>query len=82
MTDTNPTIEMKLASMMMAKTGVERLKMGFSMFDMAKKIVIASILASGNKSNLRSQLLLRFYKVDLDSKTIDKILKTMDARKR
>lgn len=77
MTDTDPKIQIKLNAMMMAKTGVERLKMGFSMFDMAKKLVIASILASGKSNDIHRQLLLRFYQTDIDPKTISKILVTI-----
>lgn len=73
MTDTDPKIQMRLNSMMMKKTGVERLKMGLSMFDMAKKLVIASIIASGNGGDIRRQLLLRFYQTDLDTKTIGRL---------
>jgi len=73
MTDTDPKIQMRLAAMMMAKTGVERLKMGFSMFDMSKKFVTASILASGKGNDIHRQLLIRFYRDDLDSKAINKI---------
>lgn len=73
MTDTDPKMQMRMNSMMMKKTGVERLKMGLSMFDMAKKLVIASIIAAGNGSDIRRQLLLRFYQTDLDPKTIDRM---------
>lgn len=74
MTDTNAKIQVRLAAMMRKKTGIERLKMGFSMFDMAKKLVVASIFASGEGKDIYRQLLLRFYRTDLDSKTISKIL--------
>ena len=74
MTDTDPKTQIRLAAMMRAKTGIERLKMGFSMFDMSKKLVIASIIASGEGNDIRRQLLLRFYQSDLDPKTIDKIV--------
>lgn len=79
MTDTNPKIQMRLNAMMMRKTGIERLKMGFSMFDMAKKLVIASIRASGSGDDIRRQLLIRFYQSDLDPKTIGKISKAIKA---
>ncbi|MBF0104784.1 MAG: hypothetical protein HQM16_05605 [Deltaproteobacteria bacterium] len=73
MTDTDPKTEAIYAKMIMAKSGVERLKMGLSMFDMSKKIVIASIRATGNTDNMTRQLLIRFYQDVLDSDTIDKI---------
>jgi len=62
-----------LTAMMSAKTGIERLKMGLSMFDMSKKIIIASIIANGQSNDIARQLLFRFYRDDLDLKSIDKI---------
>lgn len=44
MKDTSPEIEEKFFNMMMAKSGEERLKMGFEMYKMSRKIAIASIL--------------------------------------
>ena len=43
MNDTSSSIETRFLEMMMKKSGRERLKMGFSMFDMARGQVIASI---------------------------------------
>lgn len=73
MNDTSSKTQIRLAEMMMAKTGVERLKMGFSMFDMSKQLVIASIVASGKGDDIRRQLLLRFYQSDLRPNTINAI---------
>lgn len=77
MNDTNTKIQMKCDEMMMSRTGVERLKMGLSMFDMAKRLVVASIVSSGKGGDIQRQLLLRFYQSDLDLKTINKILETI-----
>lgn len=73
MTDTLPEIQKRLIAMMRAKTGVERLKMGLSMFDMSKKLATASILLKGQGDDVLRQLLIRFYRNDLDLETIDKI---------
>lgn len=43
MNDTDPKIQNRFNAMMMSKSGQERLKMGFSMFNMARRQVIASI---------------------------------------
>ena len=80
MTDTNPKTQVRLAAMMRTKTGIERLKMGCSMFDMSKQLVIASVMASGKGNDIRRQLLLRFYQSDLDSKTINAIASHLKYR--
>jgi len=43
MNDTPPEIEKKIHEMMMARSGAERLIMGSSMFDAARRIVLASL---------------------------------------
>lgn len=79
MNDTTTEISKIMAEMMMKKTGVERLKMGFSMFDLAKKIAIVSILSHDKESDIRKELFLRFYKCDMDAKTADAILEKIKA---
>ncbi len=74
MTDTKPDIEKILIKMMRQKTGEERLKMGCSMFDLAKKIVMASIQSHGSDKEMRQKIFLRFYQDSFDKKTIGKIL--------
>ncbi|GAB62889.1 MAG: hypothetical protein DWB56_14355 [Candidatus Jettenia sp.] len=51
MTDTDLLIESRFLEMMMKKSGQERLKMGFSMFDMARKQVMASIKMDNPQSS-------------------------------
>lgn len=70
MTDTDSKIEAVMRDMLMRKSGVERLKMGASMFDMAKKIVLASL---GSKS--KEEMFLRFYGNDFDENRRVRILK-------
>jgi hypothetical protein len=41
--DTSPEIENQFIAMMMRRSGQERLKMGFSMFNLARKQALASI---------------------------------------
>ena len=64
MGDTHPEIEERFHQMMMARSGEERFLMGCSMFDAAKRLVRASILAShpeASEAEIRQQLFLRFY---------------------
>ena len=42
MKDTDILVESRFLEMMMERSGQERMKMGFSMFDMARRQVIAS----------------------------------------
>ncbi|OGW07422.1 MAG: hypothetical protein A2W75_06770 [Nitrospinae bacterium RIFCSPLOWO2_12_39_15] len=64
MNDTTPEIERRFQEMMMKKIGQERLKMGFSMFDMARKQVISSIIDNNPEADLRNikkGIFIRFY---------------------
>jgi hypothetical protein len=70
-TDTSKFMEKLYLNMIMSKTSEERLKMGFSMFDSAKKIVISSIK---DNSNINKELFLRFYGDDFDDETKEKII--------
>ena len=42
MKDTDQSIEKRFFEMMMKKSGEERIRMGFEMFELAKKSIIAS----------------------------------------
>lgn len=68
MKDTNPEIEEMYFNMMMVKSGEERLKMGFEMYEMSRKIVIASILKDNpeiSERDMKISLFNRFYENDL-----------------
>jgi len=81
MTDTRPEINDKVAEMMMRRSGVERLKMGCSMFDMAKKLVLASLAgAAGDNVEVRRLLFLRFYQDCFDSEKAEKALGCLVTR--
>ncbi|MDR4499675.1 MAG: hypothetical protein MRK02_17415 [Candidatus Scalindua sp.] len=72
MKDTSPAIEVKFFNMMMAKSGIERLKMGFEMYEMSRKMVIASITKDNpgiTDKEMKISLLKRFYGDDLSSDT-------------
>jgi hypothetical protein len=44
MNDTSPEMERKHREMILQRSGAERLKMGCSMFDAARALVVASVL--------------------------------------
>lgn len=62
MTDTDARIEKIMCDMLMRKSGVDRLKMGASMFDMAKKMALASL-----ELKSKGNIFLRFYGNDFDA---------------
>ena len=77
MNDTVPEIESLFHQMMMKKSGQERLKMGFSMFNVARRQVEASIKV--NKPNadirdIRKGIFLRFYGHEFSPEEQEKIL--------
>ncbi len=77
MKDTAPEVAELFRNRLMALSGEERLKMGCSMHETARRLVIASLRARNpfvNRSELRKALFLRFYEKDLDPETVRKIL--------
>lgn len=80
MNDTSPEVESLFNELMMKKTGQERMRMGFSMFEMARKQVLASIIHQNPKADskeIRKQLFLRFYGDDFTPEEREKILARM-----
>lgn len=77
MKDTDPEIEKKFFDMMMAKSGEERLKMGFEMYEMSRKIAIASILQDNpgiSEKEMKVAIFNRFYENDLPPETRKKFI--------
>ena len=77
MNDTTPKIAEKMREMIRGKTPEERLKMGCSMYDFSKHLIIRSILENRpnlSPADLRRELFLRFYGNDFDSEKREKIL--------
>lgn len=77
MTDTDLLVESRFLAMMMKKSGQERLKMGFSMFDMARKQAVASIKMNDphmSERDIKRELFLRFYGQDFSPEEQKKIL--------
>jgi len=72
MNDTTPEIEKKFHEMMMARTGAERLIMGSAMFDLARKIVLASLPKDLPEEELKRRLFERIYGQPLETFLEDK----------
>ena len=77
MNDTSPEIESRFHEMMMKKSGQERMKMGFSMFDMARRQVVASVKMErpdAGIKDIRREIFLRFYGEDFSPEEREKIM--------
>ena len=64
MKDTDQSIEKKFFEIMMKKSGEERIRMGFEMFELAKKSIIASILHENSgisEIEIKTEILKRCY---------------------
>ncbi len=80
MTDTPIEMAERFRSMILARSGEDRLKMGCSMHETAQALVIASLKENTSnltRDELRRGLFLRFYGGDFDKKTAEKILVTL-----
>jgi hypothetical protein len=78
MRDTSPEIEKRFLEMVMGRSGQERLKMGFSMFNLARKQVLASIRTNkptAGEEEIRKELFSRFYREDFSPEDREKILR-------
>lgn len=81
MNDTSPEIEQRYRTMLMRRTGAERLIMGCAMRDSARAFVEASLREQNPKAtkvDIRKGLFLRFYGHDFDAPTRDKILASIE----
>jgi hypothetical protein len=64
MKDTDKSIEKTFFEMVMKKSGEERIRMGFEMFELAKKSIVASILhenSSLSEAEMKVEILKRCY---------------------
>jgi hypothetical protein len=84
MNDTSPEMTKKMREMIRAKTPQERLKMGCSMFDFSKRLVIRSLLEKSpglSSAQLRRELFLRFYGNDFSPANREKIIRYLSGNK-
>lgn len=80
MTDTHESMQAQFYKMMMDRAPLERLRMGCSMFDTAKRIVRSSILQANPKSSvkeIKKGIFLRFYSEDFKLDLRNKILNSL-----
>ena len=83
MNDTSPEMEEKMREMIRAKTPEERLRMGCSMYDFSKSLVLHAILENSpglSPGGIRRELFLRFYGDDFTSTQREKILACLADR--
>ena len=77
MKDTSEEVEARFIEMLMKKSGQERMKFGFSMFEMARKQIIASIKIekpNADKRELRKLIFLRLYGHEFSLEEQEKII--------
>ena len=77
MNDTSPKMEEKMREMIFLKSPIERLKMGCSMCETSKLLVIHAIRENNptiSESELKKELFLRFYRDDFTPEQRKKIL--------
>ena len=81
MNDTSPEMDARYRTMLMQRSGEERLIMGCAMFDTARAIVEASLREQdphATVASIRKGLFLRFYGHEFDAETRAKILAAID----
>lgn len=61
MTDTPPALDRRYRAMLLAKPGAERVAMASSMFDTARRLVLASLPTNLTPTETRAHLLARTY---------------------
>ena len=84
MKDTNDSMHRKMIDLLKKKSGAERLRMGFSMYSMARKLVTSSLRSKSRHwtpADFRKELFLRFYGNDLDPKTQEKRLNSFECHR-
>lgn len=82
MTDTSPAMQKLYDDMILSLSGEERLRMAGSMFQTARRLVLASLLEqnpNATPEDLRVGLFLRFYGDDFDEKRKEAIIAELRA---
>ncbi len=75
MNDTHPDVAIRFRELIMRKSGEQRLLMGCSMYDTAKKIVRSSIYNSRpgiTDAEMKKEIFLRFYGPEFSQAERDK----------
>lgn len=82
MRDTSFAMEEKMREMIRAKTPLERVKMGCSMYDTSRYLIIRSILENNptiSEKELRKEIFLKFYRDDFSREECERIAKHLQA---
>lgn len=74
MNDTPQSMQKKYHDLLMQKTNIERFLMGFSMFDAAKEMVLASCRNNYSSLEKKLHLLARFYGNDFSEEQMNDII--------
>ncbi len=80
MNDTHPDIAIRFRNLMMSKTGEQRLLMGCSMYDTAKRIVRSAIYNSRpgiTDAEIKREIFLRFYGSEFSEDDRKKLLSAL-----
>lgn len=80
MKDTSKNVEDIYNRLLLKRPPEERLKMGCSMFDLARSIIISSLPKGLSDTEKKQQLFLRLYSSDLEEEVQQKILRQMKNR--
>ena len=78
MKDTNSSMQKFYEEKLMQIAPEQRLRMGCSMFDAAKQLVISSIVAENpqiSNQEIKRKIFLRFYGLELTKQQCEKILR-------
>jgi hypothetical protein len=78
MRDTTPEMTDKMCEMIRRKSPIERLRMGESMYETSKYLIIRAILEDNpqiSKTDLRKEIFLKFYANDYNLIQQQKIIK-------
>ena len=78
MPDTPTTVQQQYRGLLLARSGVDRLRMGAGMFDTARAFVSASI-ASTDPTERRINLFVRCYGADFDPATRSRVVTRLRA---
>jgi hypothetical protein len=82
MLDTHPDIAIRFRELIMRKSGEQRLLMGCSMYDTAKKIVRSAIYNSQPEikdAEIKREIFLRFYGQEFSEADREKLLSALGA---
>jgi len=80
MNDTHPDVAVRYRDLIMSRTGQERLLMGFSMYDTAKRIVLSAIhnrWAGLTDAETKKEIFLRFYGQEFSEADRKKLLSAL-----